>query len=285
MVGPSLCGIVLPICQAKGIRNLKSWRGWLTDSMLLVTGCFGRFGIRSFLLPNGFIDGGPPASRSWPIASSMRLRPDAHPGQPAVYFIGMRVIGCEFAAKAVFSITGLGLAVAFFPFRRSTWTRCSSPSSEESSSAAESASAYGRRGDRRDGDPGDLPGPKVEHFDRGCDQAVNLAIFFLAACCLSVEIALYGMLTYSRRAAPSISSWKGSGHTQASSSSREIQCDAGHDPTRIASRLHRHERRTGLGKRGLLKPTSTSSIPWSQGWRSTACARPSAGLTPKHSWP
>ncbi len=108
-----------PFELAKGMRELRLnvWRQ-VKDAILIITGilCAG-FGLKSFLLPAKFIDGGATgislmvselSSLSLPIVLILINIP--------FVLLGLVVIDKTFAIKATLSIIGLALCTAFFPF-------------------------------------------------------------------------------------------------------------------------------------------------------------------------
>ncbi|MDE3249177.1 MAG: YitT family protein [Bacteroidota bacterium] len=108
-----------PFELAKGMRALKL-QGWklVKDIVLIVLGIFSAaFGLRSFLLPANFIDGGA-------TGIALMISELAHFPLPLVLVIinipfvmlGWVVIDKSFAIKAGLAIIGLALCTAFFPF-------------------------------------------------------------------------------------------------------------------------------------------------------------------------
>jgi uncharacterized membrane-anchored protein YitT (DUF2179 family) len=108
-----------PFELAKGLRELKL-QGWklVKDVVLIVLGIFSAgFGLRSFLLPANFIDGGA-------TGIALMISELAHFPLPLVLVIinipfvmlGWVVIDKSFAIKAGLAIVGLALCTAFFPF-------------------------------------------------------------------------------------------------------------------------------------------------------------------------
>lgn len=108
-----------PYRKAKSFRELRiTILGLLRDSVLNLLGVFSAaFGLRSFLLPSQFIDGG---------ATGISLLIHQVVGLPLpvvlilinipFVLIGFRLIGLTFFIKTGISISLLAVAVAFFPF-------------------------------------------------------------------------------------------------------------------------------------------------------------------------
>lgn len=104
---------------AKGGYELKIMiRNILTDIFLVVLGIIAAgFGLRGFLLANGFIDGGATGislliSKLTHIPLSLLLIIINIP----FIFLGYKVIGRQFAIRTMLSICGLALAVGFIPY-------------------------------------------------------------------------------------------------------------------------------------------------------------------------
>lgn len=104
---------------AKGFRRfMQQVRRIAKDAILMSLGIISAtFGLESFLIPNNFIDGG---------ATGISLLTSEVTGIPLYYFIvlinipfiflGYKVIGKEFAIKTAIAITGLALSIAFIHF-------------------------------------------------------------------------------------------------------------------------------------------------------------------------
>ncbi len=104
---------------AKGYRHfLISLKRFIKDLVLIVAGIFSAsFGLKGFLLTNRFIDGG---------ATGISLLVSALANVPLAYllvvvnipfvFLGYRVLGRQFALKASAAIAGLALWVGTVPF-------------------------------------------------------------------------------------------------------------------------------------------------------------------------
>ncbi|MFN4253700.1 MAG: YitT family protein [Saprospiraceae bacterium] len=104
---------------AKGLRELQIVARQYTTSVFLV-GCgilSAGFGLKGFLLPNHFIDGGATGIAlltagltGWPLPVLLVLI-----NIPFI-LLGYRVIGRGFALKTALAIGGLALCTAFFPY-------------------------------------------------------------------------------------------------------------------------------------------------------------------------
>lgn len=104
---------------AKGFRELKiTLSGALKDILLISIGIVSAaFGLKSFLLPSNFIDGG---------ATGISLLISETTGAPLYVllviinipfvFLGYKIIGQQFAIKTALAITGLAFCVATFHF-------------------------------------------------------------------------------------------------------------------------------------------------------------------------
>jgi uncharacterized membrane-anchored protein YitT (DUF2179 family) len=104
---------------AKGFRELKiTLSGALKDILLIAIGIVSAaFGLKSFLLPSNFIDGG---------ATGISLLISETTGAPLYVllviinipfvFLGYKIIGQQFAIKTALAITGLAFCVAIFNF-------------------------------------------------------------------------------------------------------------------------------------------------------------------------
>lgn len=104
---------------AKAFRELRiSITKVIRDTTLTAIGIFSAaFGLKSFLVPNQFIDGGATGislliNEITPLSLSMLL---VMVNAPFV-IMGMRLMGNLFALKTSLAITGLALVVAFIPF-------------------------------------------------------------------------------------------------------------------------------------------------------------------------
>lgn len=104
---------------ASAFRKLRiTVKRWVKDIVLMTLGVgSAAFGLESFLLPNSFIDGG---------ATGISLLTSEVTGLPLYLliilinvpfvFLGYRIIGSQFAIKTAVAITGLALTVAFVHF-------------------------------------------------------------------------------------------------------------------------------------------------------------------------
>lgn len=104
---------------AKGLFKLKEIvKSIAVDAFLISIGIISAgFGLKGFLLPNGFIDGGATGislliAGLTPIPLSILLVLVNLP----FLILGYRVIGKEFAIKALLAIIGLAFAVGFIPY-------------------------------------------------------------------------------------------------------------------------------------------------------------------------
>jgi uncharacterized membrane-anchored protein YitT (DUF2179 family) len=104
---------------AKNFRELRlTFRRWLKEGVLIIVGIFlAAFGLESFLLPSNFIDGGATGialliseinSSSLSVALVLVNIP--------FIFLGYRILGKEFAIKASLAITGLAIVTATVHF-------------------------------------------------------------------------------------------------------------------------------------------------------------------------
>jgi uncharacterized membrane-anchored protein YitT (DUF2179 family) len=104
---------------AKGFKELRAnlFRG-IRDAILIVAGIFSAgFGLRSFLLPTRFIDGGATGiSLMLSELTSIKLPILLIVINAPFIFIAYKVIDKQFAIKAFLAIIGLALCTAFFPF-------------------------------------------------------------------------------------------------------------------------------------------------------------------------
>lgn len=104
---------------AKGFRELKITAvTFLKDAVLIILGIAAvAFGLESFLLPANFIDGGATGialllTELTPVSLSVLLVAINIP----FVILGYRIIGRQFALKAIMAITGLALTVALVHF-------------------------------------------------------------------------------------------------------------------------------------------------------------------------
>lgn len=105
--------------RAKGSYMLRLvLKGWIADAGLILLGVLSAgFGLKGFLLPNTFLDGGATGislllanMAGLPLAALLLLV------NLPFLLLGLRVIGREFAVKAILAIIGLALCVALLPY-------------------------------------------------------------------------------------------------------------------------------------------------------------------------
>ncbi|CAN5486184.1 YitT family protein [soil metagenome] len=185
---------------AKAFRQLiLISRRLVKDAILMSTGIIAAaFGLESFLLPNNFIDGG---------ATGLSLLTSEVTGTPLYYlivlinmpfiFLGYKVIGKEFAIKTAIAITGLALCVAFIHFPEVTHDKLL-------------VAVFGgfflgagiglsvRGGAVIDGTEvlAIFLSRKLSTTLGDIIILINIIIFIIAAKLLSMETALYSMITY-----------------------------------------------------------------------------------------
>jgi uncharacterized membrane-anchored protein YitT (DUF2179 family) len=185
---------------AKAVRQSKiTVFGWLKDSGLILLGVFSAgFGLKGFLLPNNFIDGGAMGIalllfETTGISLSLLVILVNVP----FIFLGISQIGKEFSGKSVVAITLLALVLAMVDFPMITHDKLL-------------IAAFGgfflglgigltiRGGAVIDGTEilAIFLGKKSGSTLGDIILIVNVIIFSIAALLLSVEIALYAMLTY-----------------------------------------------------------------------------------------
>lgn len=108
-----------PYLLAKGWYKLKLiTRGVVLDVFQILLGIVSAgFGLKGFLLSNGFIDGGATGISlliaeltSLPLSILILLV------NLPFLILGMRVIGRDFTIRAILAISGLALAIAFIPY-------------------------------------------------------------------------------------------------------------------------------------------------------------------------
>jgi uncharacterized membrane-anchored protein YitT (DUF2179 family) len=146
------------------------------------------FGLESFLLPNNFIDGG---------ATGISLLTSELTQVPLCMFLALKVIGKEFAIKTTIAIIGLALCVAFIDFPEITHDKLL-------------VAVFGgfflgagiglsvRGGAVIDGTEvlAIFLSRKLSTTIGDIIIAINVIIFCIAAYLLSIETALYSMITY-----------------------------------------------------------------------------------------
>ncbi|HZV70326.1 MAG TPA: YitT family protein [Saprospiraceae bacterium] len=185
---------------AKGGYELKIIvRNIITDIFLIVVGIISAgFGLKGFLLANGFIDGG---------ATGISLLINKLTGMPLsillilvnlpFIILGYKAIGRQFAIKTVLSILGLALVVAFVPYPEVTSDKLlisvfggfflgmGIGLSVRGGAVIDGTEVLAIAISRRSGlSIGDII------------MIVNIIIFSFAAYLLGVETALYAILTY-----------------------------------------------------------------------------------------
>ncbi len=185
---------------AKGYRYfLISVRRFIKDLLLVLAGIFSAsFGLKGFLLTNRFIDGG---------ATGISLLLSALTDVPLSYLLlvvnipfvllGYRVLGRQFALKASLAIAGLALCVGTVPFPDVT---------KDNLLVALFGGFFLGAGiglTVRGGAVIDGTEILAIHLSRKLSSTIgdviigiNVLIFSAAAYFLSVEIALYSMITY-----------------------------------------------------------------------------------------
>lgn len=169
------------------------------NSLLIALGVLSAgFGLKGFLLPNGFIDGGAVGISllvsevsGFPLSVLLVLV-----NLPFIYF-GYRTVGKEFALKTALGIIALSLMVAFFPYPQIT---------EDKLLVAVFGGFFLGAGIGlavRGG--GVIDGTEVLAINLSKPLGLsigdiilvmNIAIFAVAAYLLSLETALYSILTY-----------------------------------------------------------------------------------------
>ncbi|MEP7318656.1 MAG: YitT family protein [Panacibacter sp.] len=185
---------------AKGFRELKIVaRRLVKDAVLMSLGiASAAFGLESFLLPNNFIDGG---------ATGISLLISELTGTPLYLLLviinlpfillGYKVIGKQFAIKTAIAISGLAVCVAFIHFPEVTHDRLL-------------VSVFGgfflgagiglsvRGGAVIDGTEvlAIFLSRKLSTTIGDIIIIINIIIFSVAAYLLSVETALYSLITY-----------------------------------------------------------------------------------------
>ncbi len=185
---------------AKSVFQMRVMlRRWARDIFLLVLGLLSAgFGLKGFLLPTAFIDGG---------ATGISLLINETTGLPLPIllivvnfpFIVMAYIqlGTEFVLKTTFAIIGLSLAVAFIPYPVVT--------TDKILVAVFGGFFLGMGIGLAVRGGGVLDGTEVMaiYFTRRTSLTIgdviliiNIIIFSVAACLLGIETAMYSVLTY-----------------------------------------------------------------------------------------
>jgi uncharacterized membrane-anchored protein YitT (DUF2179 family) len=184
----------------KGFRALKIlFLRYVKDVILVITGIFSAaFGFKGFLLTNNFIDGG---------ATGISLLISALTGTPLYIlvllvnlpfiFLGYKVLGKGFAIKTAMAITGLALVLAFVHFPNVT---------NDNLLVAVFGGFFLGVGiglSVRGGAVIDGTEVLAIYLSRKLGITIgdviiciNIIIFSVAAYFLSIEIALYSMITY-----------------------------------------------------------------------------------------
>lgn len=185
---------------AKGFKELrKRIIRAIKDTVLIVAGIFSAgFGLKSFLLPTNFIDGGATGiSLMLSELTSLQLPVLLIVINAPFILLGLKVIDKQFAIKAMLAIIGLALCTAFFPFPDVTHDKLlvavfggfflgagiglSVRGGAVLDGTEVMAIAISRRTSLSIGD---------------VILLFNIVIFSVAAYLLSVETALYSVLTY-----------------------------------------------------------------------------------------
>ncbi len=185
---------------AKGFYSLRLIiRGWISDAFMIFIGIISAgFGLKGFLLPNGFLDGGATGislltAELTHLPLSVLLIGVNFP----FLMLGFRVVGREFTIKAILAILGLALCVAVVPYPEITNDKLliavfggfflgagigMSVRGGAVIDGTEILAIYiSRRSPLSIGD---------------VILVVNIIIFMVAAYFLTIETALYAMLTY-----------------------------------------------------------------------------------------
>ncbi len=185
---------------AKKIKRFRvTVRRTLINTFLLIIGVTSAgFGLRSFLLPNDFIDGGAVGislliSKVSGFSLSILLIVINVP----FILIGFRTIGKEFAIKTIIGIVALALMVAFFPYPQITQDKLlvaifggfflgtGIGFAVRSGAVIDGTEVLAINISKRTGlTIGDII------------LIINIIIFSVAAYLLKIEIALYSILTY-----------------------------------------------------------------------------------------
>ncbi len=185
---------------AKGYRILKIiFVRWIKDILLLTAGiASAAFGLESFLMPNQFIDGGATGislliSELTPMPLYLLLVLINIP----FVFLGYRMMGKAFAIKTALAITGLAICLATFHFPEVTHDKLLV--SVFGGFFLGAGIGFSVRGG------GVIDGTEVLaiYLSRKLSTTIgdiiiiiNILIFSAAAYLLSVETALYSLITY-----------------------------------------------------------------------------------------
>lgn len=185
---------------AKGFLELKiDIIRWAKDVFLMVMGITSAaFGLESFLMPNNFIDGG--ATGISLLISEITKFP-LYVWLPIInipfVFLGYKVIGKMFAVKTAIAISGLALCLAFIHFPQITndkllvavfggfFLGAGIGFSVRGGAVIDGTEVLAIFLSRKFGTTlGDII------------VGINIVIFSIAATVLSIEVALYSMITY-----------------------------------------------------------------------------------------
>jgi uncharacterized membrane-anchored protein YitT (DUF2179 family) len=185
---------------AKAYRNFKvALKGFLANMLLITLGVLSAgFGLKGFLLPNGFVDGGAVGiSLLIGEVTSIQLPLLLLVVNAPFIFLGYKVISKSFSIKTAVAIAALSLAVAFIPYPQITQDKLL-------------IAIFGgfflglgiglavRGGGVIDGTEVLAIGltKRIGLSVGDIILIINIIIFSVAAYILSVEIALYSILTY-----------------------------------------------------------------------------------------
>lgn len=185
---------------AKGFREFKLLvSNAIKDVLLILLGiCSASFGLKGFLFPNKFIDGGA-------VGISLLLAELFTLPLPILLIIinlpfvllGFKIIGKQFAIKTILAISGLALFTAFVPFPEITHDKLLVAVFGGFFLGAGIGLAV------RGGSVIDGTEILAIHLSRKSSStigdvimAINIVIFSAAAYLLSMETALYSMITY-----------------------------------------------------------------------------------------
>lgn len=169
------------------------------EAFLLALGVLSAgFGLKSFLLPNDFIDGGT-------VGISLLLAETTRTSLPLLLVLvnipfivlGFKTMGREFALKTALGIIGLSLAVAFFPYSIITEDKLLVAVFGGFFLGAGIGFAV-RGGGVIDGTEvlAIYLSKKIGLSIGDVIMIINIVIFSVAAYLLSIETALYSILTY-----------------------------------------------------------------------------------------
>ncbi|MBM4167427.1 MAG: YitT family protein [Ignavibacteria bacterium] len=195
-----------PIEQYSQYRTAKKFRElkittvrWIKDFILILFGILSAtFGLEGFLLPNEFIDGGVTGiSLLITELTSLPLYVLLLTINIPFVFLGYRVVGLQFAIKTALAITGLALSVAVFSFPEVTQEKLLVAVFGGFFLGAGIGLAV-RGGAVIDGTEvlAIFLSKKFGSTIGDVIIAVNVLVFSAAAYFLSVEAALYSMITY-----------------------------------------------------------------------------------------